>query len=414
MELLQTLQIAFGALARTKTRSFLTVLGVIIGVAAVIAMVSIGEGAKARVAETFEGMGSNSLRLKSGSSQRGGARGGGGSQPTLTWDDMAAIESEVAGVAAVAPELRTGAQVISDHDNWQTSITGTTPSFFTIRDWPVAQGRLFTDAEVSAGAKVAVIGKTIADNLFPDRDPVGESIRISRMPFEVIGVAAEKGATPWGSDNDDRVVIPSSTYMQKIARGFNKYIPGELVIKVTSAAVTDAAKADIESLLRTRHHIRTDDGDDVGDNDDFHLRDPSEMAAAQSESASTITSLLAGVALVSLLVGGIGVMNIMLVSVTERTREIGLRMAVGAKQGHILSQFLVEAVVLAVAGGLAGVAAGIGAAQYMAAQYGFPLLIRADIVALAVVVSALVGIGFGLYPAHKASRLDPIQALRYE
>jgi putative ABC transport system permease protein len=404
----QTLQIALGALARTKTRSFLTVLGVIIGVGAVIAMVSIGEGAKARVAETFASMGTNTLLVRSGSSRSGGVRGGAGSQPTLTWDDMAAIEREVAGVAMVAPELTGRAQVMSDADNWQTSITGTTPTWFTIRNWPAERGRTFTDVDLASGAKVAVIGKTIGDNLFADTDPVGQTIRIDRIPFEVIGVAAAKGASPWGSDNDDRIIIPSTTYMQKISGGLHKYIPGSIMVSVASGGDNQAVKAEIEALMRTRHKVRE------GDEDDVQIRDPSEMAAAQTESANTITSLLAGVALVSLLVGGIGIMNIMLVSVTERTREIGLRMAVGAKQGHILSQFLVEAVVLSIAGGIAGIAAGVGAAHYMAAKFGFPMLIRADVVVLAVAVSAVVGIGFGLYPARKASRLDPIQALRYE
>jgi putative ABC transport system permease protein len=404
----QTLQIALGALARTKTRSFLTVLGVIIGVGAVIAMVSIGEGAKARVAETFASMGTNTLLVRSGSSRSGGVRGGAGSQPTLTWDDMAAIEREVAGVAMVAPELTGRAQVMSDADNWQTSITGTTPTWFTIRNWPAERGRTFTDVDLASGAKVAVIGKTIGDNLFADTDPVGQTIRIDRIPFEVIGVAAAKGASPWGSDNDDRIIIPSTTYMQKISGGLHKYIPGSIMVSVASGGDNQAVKAEIEALMRTRHKVRE------GDEDDVQIRDPSEMAAAQTESANTITSLLAGVALVSLLVGGIGIMNIMLVSVTERTREIGLRMAVGAKQGHILSQFLVEAVVLSIAGGIAGIATGVGAAHYMAAKFGFPMLVRADVVVLAVAVSAVVGIGFGLYPARKASRLDPIQALRYE
>jgi putative ABC transport system permease protein len=408
MGILQTILIALGALSRTKTRSFLTVLGVIIGVGAVIAMVSIGEGAKARVAETFESMGTNALILRSGSSRHGGVRGGAGSQPTLTWDDLAAVEREIPEVARAAPELTGRAQVMNDTDNWSTSVTGTTAAWFQIRNWPAARGRLFTDVDVSQGAKVAVIGKTIADNLYPGVDPIGQTIRIERVPFEVIGVAAEKGATPWGSDGDDRVIVPSTTYMQKIAGALHKYIPGSIMVQVTSAADREAAKASIEELLRARHRIR------AADESDFQLRDPSEIAEAQTESAETITSLLAGVALVSLLVGGIGIMNIMLVSVTERTREIGLRMAVGAKPGQILSQFLVESVVLSIVGGLVGIAAGVGAAQYMASRFGFPLLVRPDVVVLAVGVSALVGIGFGLYPARKASRLDPIQALRYE
>jgi putative ABC transport system permease protein len=409
MSLWQTLQVAIAALYRTKTRSLLTVLGVIIGVAAVIAMVSIGEGAKARVAKTFESMGTNTLVISSGSSRTRGVRGGSGSQPTLTWDDLEAIRNQVTIISGVAPELRAGAQVMSEGENWQTSVTGTTPEWFEIRNWPLDSGELFTRADLSGGRKVAILGKTVVANLYGlDFDPVGQTVRINRIPFKVIGVAAAKGTSPFGSDNDDRVIIPATTFGSKISGGLQKYLQGQILVNTQSRAHTAQAKEEIEELLRERHRIRP------GAEDDFFIRDPSEMADAQQESAQTITSLLAGVALVSLLVGGIGIMNIMLVSVTERTREIGLRMAVGAKPRHILLQFLIEAVVLSIAGGVFGIAAGIGAAQYMAARFDFPLLIRVDIVVLAVAVSALVGIGFGLYPARKASGLDPIQALRYE
>lgn len=404
-----TILIAIGALNRTKTRSFLTVLGVIIGVAAVIAMVSIGEGAKARVAKTFESMGTNTLLIRSGSSTRGGMRGGAGSQPTLTWSDLDAIREEISQLAQVVPQLDARAQVMSDTDNWQTMITGTTPDWFVVRDWPVERGEIFSDADVAASAKVAILGQTVADTLFGEGiDPTGETVRINRIPFLVVGLASEKGVTPRGTDDDDRVIIPSTTFGSKISGGLHKFLSGTILARAVSRDATVEAKSEIEALLRRRHRIR------AGGDDDFSVRDPSEIADAQQESAQTITSLLAGVALVSLLVGGIGIMNIMLVSVTERTREIGLRMAVGAKPGHILSQFLVEAVVLSIAGGLFGIAAGIGAARYMATSFGFPLLIRMDIVILAVLVSAGVGIGFGMYPARKAARLDPIEALRYE
>jgi putative ABC transport system permease protein len=409
MGFLQTLQVAIGALARTKTRSFLTVLGVIIGVAAVISMVSIGEGAKARVAATFDGMGTNTLQIRSGSSSRGGVRGGAGSQPSITWADVEAIRTELPTVQGVAVELSGRGQLMSGTANWQTSITGTSPEWFQIRSWPVSLGATFTDVDLSGGNKVVVIGKTVRDNLFdPGSDPVGQSLRINNIPFEVLGVLASKGASPWGSDNDDRVIIPQTTFTQKIEGGLHKFVNGSVIANAASRDATKQAKLDIEELLRQRHDLRE------GVDDDFQVRDPAEMAEAQQESAQTITSLLAGVALVSLLVGGIGIMNIMLVSVTERTREIGLRMAVGAKPEQILWQFLVEAVVLSVAGGLLGIAAGVGAAKYLSSEYGFPLLVRMDIVGLAVLVSAAVGIGFGLYPARKASRLDPIQALRYE
>lgn len=409
MSFFQTLSIAVGALNRTKTRSFLTVLGVIIGVAAVIAMVSIGEGAKAKVAKTFESMGTNTVMVRSGSSRRGGVRGGAGSQPTITWDDMDAIGAELSTVALVAPELSSRAQVMSDSANWQTAVLGTTPDWFSIRNLDLESGEMFSFADLRSGKKVAVVGKTVSENLFgTDVDPVGETIRINRVPFEIIGLAEEKGASAFGSDNDDRVIVPSTTYGQKISGGLQKYVAGTVLASAVSADATGAAKIEIEELLRRRHKIRP------GADDDFHVRDPSEMATAQADSADTITSLLAGVALVSLLVGGIGIMNIMLVSVTERTREIGLRMAVGAKQSHVLAQFLVEAVVLSVAGGVLGILAGVGAARYMAAEFGFSAVVQLDVVALAVAVSALVGIGFGLYPARKASRLDPITALRYE
>jgi putative ABC transport system permease protein len=408
MSLWRILQVALAALARTKTRSLLTVLGVIIGVGAVIAMVSIGEGAKARVSQTFASMGTNMLTVFSGSSSSGGARGGAGSQPTLTWDDLAAIRDQVPGVVNVAPQLRANAQLVSELGNWQTGVVGTRVEWFTVRNWPMAQGEIFTAADDAAGRPVAVLGKTVADNLFgPGIDPVGQTVRINAIPFKVIAVAASKGSSAFGSDNDDTVIIPATTFARRISGGLQKYIAGAILVQ-TEADGTAAVKQGVEDLLRERHRLRADE------DNDFSVRDLSEIAAAQQESAQTITSLLAGVALVSLLVGGIGIMNIMLVSVTERTREIGLRMAVGAKPGDVLAQFLIEAMVLSIVGGLIGIAAGIGAARYMAASFQFPLLIRADVIALAVAVSAAVGIGFGLYPAHKASRLAPITALRWE
>jgi putative ABC transport system permease protein len=353
-------------------------------------------------------MGTNTLVIWSGASRMGGARGGAGSMPTLTWDDLEAIRNEVPGVANVAPVLRSGAQVASESDNWQTSINGVSPEFFDIRAWPMELGEIFTAADVGAGRKVAVLGRTVALNLFGGGDPVGQTVRINRIPFVVVAVAGKKGTSAWGSDNDDVVIIPYTTFSAKISGGLQKFLNGQIMVSAASPAAKPAAQAAITELLRERHRLRP------GQEDDFNVRDQSEIAQAQEESAQTITSLLAGVALVSLLVGGIGIMNIMLVSVTERTREIGLRMAVGAKQRHILAQFLIEAVVLSLAGGLIGIAGGIGAARYMAARFGFPTLVRVDIVVLAVVVSAAVGIAFGLYPARKASKLDPITALRYE
>ena len=408
MSLWRTLQVALAALARTKTRSLLTVLGVIIGVGAVIAMVSIGEGAKARVTQTFESMGTNMLTVTSGASRSGGARGGAGSQPTLTWDDLSAIREQVPGVVAASPQLRGNAQLVSEMGNWQTGVVGATPAWFAVRNWPMARGEIFTDGDDTAGRPVAVLGQTVVDNLFgPGSDPVGQTVRINAIPFKVLAVAAPKGSSAFGSDNDDTVIIPATTFGRRISGGLQKFIAGAIVVQA-AADGNAAVKAGIEALLRERHRLRADQ------DDDFSVRDLSEIASAQQESAQTITSLLAGVALVSLLVGGIGIMNIMLVSVTERTREIGLRMAVGARPSDVLAQFLIEAMVLSIAGGLIGIVAGVGAAEYMAARFEFPLLVRVDIVALAVAVSAAVGIGFGLYPARKASRLTPITALRWE
>ncbi|KAB2897765.1 MAG: FtsX-like permease family protein [Kofleriaceae bacterium] len=405
MNIFRTFMVALTALARTKTRSFLTVLGVIIGVGAVIAMVSIGEGAKARVAAQFEAMGTNTLIVSSGSTSAGGARGGAGSRMSLTWEDLAAVRA-LPEVALAAPQLRGNAQILSETSNWQTQVNATTPEWLEVRAWKVAAGDFFTTADVNAGRKVAVIGKTVAVNLFADEDPVGKTVRIDRTPFTVVGVLESKGTSAFGQDNDDVVVVPTKTYLSKVSRGNARYLAGQIM--VTAAVDTTVTKGAIEELLRTRHKLRADA------EDDFSVRDLTSVAKAQAESASTITSLLAGVALVSLLVGGIGIMNIMLVSVTERTREIGLRMAIGAKPGQVRMQFLIEALVLSVAGGLLGIVAGIVAGQYMANRFGFPLPIRPDIVVLAVGVSAAVGIAFGFFPAHRASRLDPITALRHE
>jgi putative ABC transport system permease protein len=407
MNIFRTTMVAFTALARTKTRSFLTMLGVIIGVGAVIAMVSIGEGAKQRVAAQFEAMGTSTLIVSGGSSQAGGARGGAGSRLTITWDDLAAIK-QLPEVGAAAPQLRGNAQIVSEQSNWQTQINATTPEWFTVRSWKVASGEILTDADVAGARKVAVIGKTVATNLFGTDDPVGQTLRIDRTPFTVVGVLETKGTNAMGQDNDDLVVIPSKTFLSKISGGNARYLSGQIMVMAASKDATTAAKTAIEDLLRTRHKLRADQ------DDDFSVRDLTSVAKAQNESAGTITSLLLGVALVSLLVGGIGIMNIMLVSVTERTREIGLRMAIGAKPNNVRMQFLIEALVLSLTGGLIGIAAGIGAGKYMAASFGFPLPIRPDIVFLAVAVSAAVGITFGFFPAHRASKLDPITALRHE
>jgi putative ABC transport system permease protein len=407
MSPLRIISVASRALVRNKLRSFLTLLGVIIGVGAVIAMTAIGEGAKARVAKTFEKMGTNMLVVRSGTSKRGGVRGGSGSKQSLTWSDLEAIQTEVDSVRYAAPELTSRAQLASEDQNWSSSVVGITPEYFAIRNWEIASGDLLTHADADGGAKVVVLGNTVATNLFGEHaDPVGQTVRIKNIPFTVVGVTKKKGQSAFGSDYDDVAFISSKAFRTKISGGLGKYLAGRIYVSAVSEKHTAEAQSAIEQLLRRRHNSRT--------GDDFSVRNLADIASAQQEGASTMTSLLAGIALVSLLVGGIGIMNIMLVSVTERTREIGLRMAIGAKPRDILAQFLVESITLALVGGMLGVLAGLGVAKYLVAKFQWPMLIQTDVIFLAVGFSGLVGIVFGLYPAHKASRLDPIEALRYE
>jgi putative ABC transport system permease protein len=405
---LQTFRVALRALARNKLRSFLTTLGMVIGVAAVIAMVAIGDGAKARVEDSFAAMGSNMLIILPGTTSAGGAQGGFGSMPTLTWDDLRAIQSEVPAVRWAAPVLRTNAQVVSEDQNWSTSVNGTTPEYFSIRNWPVARGAGIGASDVEAGTKIVVLGQTVVDKLFgPNADAVGQQVRIKNIPFQVAGVLARKGQSAVGQDYDDAVFVPSTTFQTKIQGGLKNYLSGTVFVGAAGNE-TDRAERQIRALLRDRHHVS------VSADDDFSIRNLAEMASAMQEGTKTLTTLLASIAAVSLLVGGIGIMNIMLVSVTERTREIGIRMAVGATASDILLQFLAEALALAVLGGAIGVLAGLGGAWRLAASFGWPILIRPDVVAIAVAFSGLVGVGFGLYPARKASLLDPIEALRFE
>jgi putative ABC transport system permease protein len=404
-----TFRVAVRALVRNKLRSFLTTLGIVIGVGAVIAMVAIGEGAKATVEAAFASMGSNLLILLPGSTTSGGAQGGFGSMPTLTWDDLKAIQTEIPTVRRAAPALRSNAQVLSDEQNWTTSVTGTTPDYFEIRSWPAARGAIFSPSDQEAGTKVVLLGQTVAEKLFgTSSDPVGQVVRIKNIPFQVAGVLAKKGQSPTGQDYDDAVFVPASTFQSKIQGGLKKFLSGTIFIGSSSPEATARAQKQVTALLRDRHRIQP------GQDDDFSIRNMTEMASAQQEGTKTLTTLLASIAAVSLLVGGIGIMNIMLVSVTERTREIGLRMAVGAKPHQILAQFLVEALTLSVAGGLLGIAIGLFTANRLAARFGWPTLVRPDVIVVAVGFSALVGVVFGLYPARKASRLDPIEALRYE
>jgi putative ABC transport system permease protein len=405
----ETIRVATRALLRNKLRSFLTALGIIIGVAAVIAMVAIGEGARARVEQAFTSMGTNVLIVTSGAKTAGGVKTGAGTLPTLTWEDMKAIRAEVPGVKFVAPRVHAVGQVVVDDRNWATAVTGTTPEMFEIRNWPVSMGSLLTPEEVDAGAKVVVLGTTLVEKLFgASADPVGQTVRIQNVPFTVVGVAAKKGQSAGGNDYDDVVFIPVSTFLAKIQGGLQKFIPGAILIEVTSDDITTQVAGKVADLLRDRHAIA------VGAEDDFTIKNLTETAARKEESTEALTLLLASIAAVSLMVGGIGIMNIMLVSVTERTREIGVRMAVGAKPAHILMQFLTEALTLSFAGGLGGVVFGLALAARLARRFGWPMLVRPDVILVAVGFSALVGVVFGLYPARKASRLDPIMALRFE
>ncbi|HVU00304.1 MAG TPA: ABC transporter permease [Polyangiaceae bacterium] len=409
MNLLQTLPLALKALLRNKTRSLLTTLGVVIGVASVISMVAVGEGAKARIEGVFAGMGTNLLIVLSGSTRGGGMMGGFGSLPTLTWEDLEAIRREAPAVLRAAPTMMTRGTLVTDAANWTTGVIGTTPEYFDVRALRVEQGSAFDAADVKAMANLIVLGRTASDRLFgAGVNPVGRTVRVRAVPFLVLGVLQRKGQSPMGTDYDDTAIVPVTAFQTKIQGGLQKYIGGAIAVSATSAADTTRAQRQIEAILRDRHHVTS------GTEDDFSVRNLTEIANAQQQGTRALTGLLAAIAVVSLLVGGIGIMNIMLVSVTERTREIGVRMAVGAKPWQVLAQFLVEALTLSTAGGCLGVGLGIVAARIVSSRFAFPFTLRLDMAALAFAFSGVVGIVFGLYPARKASRLEPIEALRYE
>jgi len=400
-----TFRIALRALKRNKLRSFLTMLGIIIGVGAVIAMVAIGEGAKALVRSQIASLGTNVLVVIPGTLTQGGARTGFGGVRTLMDSDARAIMEEVPSVTLASPTMRQVNQVVAGNLNWSTVIQGVAPEFQQIRDWQVEDGRFINQADVGNAAKVALIGQTVASVLFGNEDPIDGVIRIKKIPFRVIGVLGAKGQTGHGTDQDDVVMIPYTT-MQKRVMAITHV--QSIVVSAVSAEKTQEAQQQMTALLRQRHRIQPDQ------DDDFFIRNLSDIAEAAQNSARVMAILLGSIASVSLLVGGIGIMNIMLVSVTERTREIGIRMAVGARKKDIMLQFIVEAVVMAAIGGALGTLAGVGSSGVISRMMEWPVLIRPDIIALALLVSGGVGVFFGFYPAQKAANLDPIDALRYE
>jgi putative ABC transport system permease protein len=410
MTLLSSVRVALAALRLNLMRSALTMLGIVIGVGSVITMIAVGAGAEARVAEQIRTLGSNLMIVVSGAITSGGVRLGFGSQLTLSEDDALAIAREVPEVRVAAPGIRGAAQVIYGNNNWSTVIFGTTPDFLEAREWQVVEGRSFGPEDLEGAAKVALLGQTVALNLFGDSDPVGQTVRIKKVPFTVIGVLERKGQSMSGQDQDDIVILPLTTARNRVlgASEANRRAVGAILIKLHEGADQDAVESEIHALLRQRHHLQPNQ------DDDFWLRNLSEVFEAQEAASRVLTLLLAAVASVSLVVGGIGIMNIMLVSVTERTREIGLRMAVGARGRDILRQFLVEATTLSLVGGIVGITLGILASLAIGNWAGWPVRLRPEAILLAVGFAAGVGIFFGFYPARKASRLQPIEALRYE
>jgi len=410
MTYLDAIMDALQAIRANVMRSVLTTLGIIIGVGAVIIMVSVGAGAQARVDALIQSLGSNLMVVVPGSGMGGGARMGSGTLPTITEGDALAIQKEIPSVQASAPTVRGGGQVVFGNLNWSTQIYGVTPEYLDVRDWAISNGRPFTPDEVKGAAKVVLLGETVAQNLFSGGNPIGQMIRIKRVPFEVIGVLKAKGQTPMGQDQDDVIFIPISTAKKRVLGG--RFLSGDLVgsifVQARDASLVSTTEEQVKELLRQRHRIRP------GQEDDFFIRNLSQFLETRAESSRAMALLLAAVASVSLIVGGIGIMNIMLVSVTERTREIGLRMAIGARSGDILAQFLIEAVTLSLIGGIIGILLGVGGSIAIATLGEWPTVIEINSVILAFGFSAAVGVFFGFYPARNASHLDPIEALRYE
>ena len=403
-----TVKISFRALRVNKMRSALTMLGIIIGVAAVVAMLAIGTGANQKIQEQISSMGSNILSIVPGSTSAGGMHLGSGSQPTLTVMDAEAILKECPSVSDVAPVISGTCQVVYSNQNWSTGVYGTTPNMLNVREWVLASGKSFRDQDVRSSTKVCLLGKTVVDKLFGSLDPVGQIIRIKKVPFTVIGVLEPKGQSLQGQDNDDIVYVPVTTAQKKL---FGTLFPGMIrliMVKAKSLPAITSAQSEITDLIRERHHLAQKQ------ENDFTVRNLTQMLQIAQVSIKVFSLLLGSIASVSLLVGGIGIMNIMLVSVTERTREIGIRMAVGAKTWDIRLQFLIEALILSLIGGMVGIAIGVTGATVLSMLAGWPTIVSTLSIVLAFGFSGMVGIFFGFYPAYKASLLNPIEALRYE
>ncbi len=402
MRVFNIIRVALRALRRNLLRSALTALGIIIGVAAVITMVGIGTGARVQVEQQIASLGQNIVSVYPGASTSGASRGGWGSSSTLTVEDALAISKEVSGILAVSPEVRDRMQVVANGSNWRTQVSGVDPSYLDIRSWPLDRGQMFNEFDVRGATKVCVIGRTVADQLFPDVDPIGETLRIRNIPFRIQGILKSKGFNFFGRDEDDIVLTPYMSHLKRISR---KQYLNAILMQAADPDSMENVQQDVESLLRQRRQ---------GREPDFTVRNQQELAASATATTKTMTLLLGAIAGVSLVVGGIGIMNIMLVSVTERTREIGIRLAIGAHGRDVLMQFLIEAVVLSLLGGLLGVLLGVGASQLIASLNNWPVLLSVEAVIGAVGFSAAIGIFFGYYPARKAAQLDPIEALRFE